>query len=439
MSRSRRTKTASRTKPEPEPKTAPEPPAESEPSAEREPEPKSAPASEPESEPESSAEPEPGAEAETVPEPSAEPETEPRAEPEPTHGEAQPATDIADVARREPAVAPPTGPDEPIFVPTPGELAQGAVDHLEVGTSPDVQADDLWAEAGRKALRYHLARMLSQVQAVADADDPEAVHVMRVAARRMRAAWRVFGDGFERDARQRYLAELRDLGSRLGTVRDLDVQLGILVARSRRRSARQRAGLEPLLATWLLEREARGRELASLLAGEAFSTLVLDYEMLAATPGLAARESAPFTPATVRHRMPAAIWEAYQAVWAFDTVVPTADLATLHRLRIAAKWLRYTLEFVREPVDPDASALIRPVVALQDRLGDQHDLHMAAELARSGLANLVRTRQQERAMTAFIEDLDEDVVRLGRGVHRTWRPVADPRYRRALGQAIARL
>jgi CHAD domain-containing protein len=384
---------------------------------------------------------EPNQSPESEPEPSAEPEPSQSVEPEPELGgaEAPAVTDIAGVPEPDAAVEPPAERDEPIFVPTPGELAQGAVDHLEVGVSPDVRPDDLWSEAGRKALRYHLARMLSQVQAVADADDPESVHVMRVAARRMRAAWRVFGDGFERDARQRYLAELRELGSRLGTVRDLDVQLGILVARSHRRSARQRDGLEPLLATWLLEREARGRELAGVLAGEAFSTLVLDYEMLAATPGLAALELAPNTPATVRHRMPAAIWEAYQAVWAFDAVVSTADLATLHRLRIAAKWLRYTLEFVREPLDPDASALIRPVVALQDRLGDQHDLHMAAELARSGLANLVRTRQQERAMTAFIEDLDEEVVRLGRGVVRTWRPVADPRYRRALGQAIARL
>jgi CHAD domain-containing protein len=409
MSRNRRSKAAANAEPEPEP------------SAERE------------LEPGPNAPPEASDAREPEPEPVLEP-----AEPPPEGVEPRQAAH-AEQAEQDAAVEAPAGPDEPVFVPTPGELAQGAVDHLEVGASPDVRPDDLWPEAGRKALRYHLSRMLSQVPTVVDADDPEAVHVMRVAARRMRAAWRVFGDGFERDARRRYLTELRELGSLLGTVRDLDVQLGILVARSRRRSARQRDGLEPLLATWLLERERRGRELAGVLAGEAFRTFVLDYEMFAATPGLAALALAANTPALVRHRMPAAIWEAYQAVWAFDAVVASGDLAALHRLRIAAKWLRYTLEFVREPLDPDASSLIRPVVALQDRLGDQHDLHMAAELARTGLAKLVRTRQQERAMTAFIEDLDEDVVRFGRGVVRTWRPVADPRYRRALGQAIARL
>jgi CHAD domain-containing protein len=322
---------------------------------------------------------------------------------------------------------------------SPSDLALGAAERLAVGSSPDVRADDPWPEAGRKLLRFHLARMLAHVPGVLEGDDPEEVHAMRVAARRMRAAWRVFGDGFEGAERRRYLAELRELGSRLGTVRDLDVQLGILADRAADRSARQREGLEPLLGAWLLEREAQRQSLARVLAGEAFSSFLVDYEAFASTPGLAARELPAEAPGIVRHRMPAAIWDAYQTVWAFDPVVGSADLATLHRLRIAAKWLRYTLEFVREPLDPGASALIRPVVALQDRLGDQHDLHVAAELARAGFGTLAKTRQQERAIAKLIAELDEDVARLGRGVGRTWRPIVDPRYRRALGAAIARL
>ncbi len=327
----------------------------------------------------------------------------------------------------------------PAAEPSPADLALGAVDHLAIGASPDVRVDDPWAEAGRKLLRFHLARMLGHVPGVLGSDDPEEVHAMRVAARRMRAVWRVFGDGFERDERRRYLAELRELGARLGTVRDLDVMLEILVAGGQRRSARQREGLEPLLAAWLLEREARRQALAHVLASDAFTTFVADYETFASTPGLAAAQLEPAAPAILRYRMPTAIWGAYQAVWAFEPLVAGADLATLHRLRIAAKWLRYTLEFVREPLDPEASALIRPVVALQDHLGDQHDLHVAAELARDGIATVATTRQQERAIGKLIADLDDDVARLGRTVGRTWRPLVDPRYRRALGLAIARL
>lgn len=65
--------------------------------------------------------------------------------------------------------------------------------------------------------------------------------------------------------------------------------------------------------------------------------------------------------------MPATAWAAYQAVWAFDDHLGRADLTTLHQLRIAGKWLRYTLEFARDALEPEATPLIRRVVVLQDR------------------------------------------------------------------------
>ena len=46
---------------------------------------------------------------------------------------------------------------------------------------------------------------------------------MRVATRRMRAAWRVFGDAYRPGRTRRYRRDLRDVAARLGAVRDLDV------------------------------------------------------------------------------------------------------------------------------------------------------------------------------------------------------------------------
>ena len=293
-----------------------------------------------------------------------------------------------------------TGPEAPPTVTGDLALVQGgaavpfpadaglaaerlAAAHLADARTPGLRADDPWAEAGRSVLRFHLARMLARVPGVVAGEDPEDVHAMRVAARRMRAAWRVFGDGFERDARRRYLAELRDIGARLGDVRDLDVLIEILVTYGDQRSARQRAGLQPLLAAWRARREARRVDLVEALGSERFAEFTRDYGAFAEAPGLAARALGPHAPGLVRNRMPATLWAAYQDVWAFDGDLATADLATLHQLRIAAKWLRYTLEFVREPLEPQATALIRPVVALQDHLGDQHDQHVAGLLARA--------------------------------------------------------
>jgi CHAD domain-containing protein len=328
---------------------------------------------------------------------------------------------------------------EPAF-PAPSPEAVGlAAAALVDGRTPGVRADDPWAEAGRKVLRFHLAKVLARVPGVIAGEDAEEVHAMRVAARRMRAAWRVFGDGFERDAAQRYRAELRAIGGRLGAVRDLDVLLEIVATHGRRRGARQRAGLEPLLAAWRAERERRHADLTEALRSERFTAFVADYRAFVETPGLAALAVPPHRPAVVRTRMPSTIWAAYQAVWAFDDGLGTADLATLHELRIAAKWLRYTLEFVREPMEPEATALIRTVVALQDLLGDQHDRHVAGELARAFLTSATLAATHAKATTKLIEHLDQDVERLSRAFGSTWRPLADSSYRRGLGRAIARL
>jgi CHAD domain-containing protein len=281
--------------------------------------------------------------------------------------------------------------------------------------------------------------MLARVPGVIAGEDPEEVHAMRVAARRMRAAWRVFGDGFEREERGRYRGELRDVGARLGAVRDLDVLIEIVVAYGKQRSARQRAGLEPLLSAWRAEREARRVDLVTELESERFARFIVDYSEFVETPGLAALPVAPHTPGLLRHRMPATIWGAYQAVWAFDGDLGAADLATLHELRIAAKWLRYTLEFVREPLEPGATALIRPVVALQDHLGDQHDRHVAGLRAREFATSTTPTDAQGKAIGKLVDHLDQGVERLRRTFGPTWRPIIAPSYRRGLGRAIARL
>ncbi len=307
------------------------------------------------------------------------------------------------------------------------------------GRTPDVRTDDPWAEAGRTILHFHLARMLARVPGVIAGEDPEEVHAMRVAARRMRAAWRVFGDGFEREERRRYRGELRDVGARLGAVRDLDVLIEIVVAYGAQRSARQRAGLEPLLSAWRAEREARRVDLVAELESERFAGFIVDYSEFVETPGLAALPVAPHAPRLVRHRMPATIWDAYQAVWAFDGDLRAADLATLHELRIAAKWLRYTLEFVREPLEPGATALIRPVVALQDHLGTQHDRHVAALRARELATSTTLTDGQGKAIAKLVDHLDQGVERLRQTFEPTWRPIVAASYRRGLGRAIARL
>ncbi len=333
--------------------------------------------------------------------------------------------------------ASPAGPAEVEALAGPVERARA---YLAATRSSDVRGDDPWPEAGRKVLRLHFARMIVRVPGVLSGEDPEDVHAMRVASRRMRAAWRVFGGGFEKEATSRYRADLREAGQRLGTVRDLDVLLLIIDRYAARHGARATRGLLPLRAEWVAEREARRAVLVDHLASPAFVTFIAEHEAFLGASEEDLGDVERVRPRPVRGRMPATAWSAFDDMWAFEDDLAGADLATLHRLRIAGKWLRYTLEFVREALGDDAALLIEPVVALQDHLGDQHDLHVAATLARDFIAASPALSSRERAqLESLVARLDARVAWHGERLDRVWRPLVAPRYRSRLGRALSGL
>ena len=149
----------------------------------------------------------------------------------------------------------------------------------------------------------------------------------------------------------------------------------------------------------------------------------------------------PVDPHRVRDTMPSRIWAAYEVVRAYEPVMRWADVTTLHDLRIAAKWLRYTLEFVREALGRDAGPVIEKVVALQDHLGWLHDADVAANLARAFLVEHAGglSEAESAAIGRYLVDRERELARLRRTVGPPWRGVASLAFRRALGRVVAGL
>ena len=85
-------------------------------------------------------------------------------------------------------------------------------------------------------------------------------------------------------------------------------------------------------------------------------------------------------PNRVCHLVPTLIYDRYQVVRGYETVIEDAPIETLHALRIDCKRLRYSLEFFREVLGPEAKDVIREVVIIQDHLGDLHDADVACSL-----------------------------------------------------------
>lgn len=356
----------------------------------------------------------------------------------PADGAPAPAAPAADqpapppAADTPPAAAPaaPAAPDAP------------APPRLVVGKTPGVTPDDVLAEAGRKVLRFHFARMLAKEAGTRSGADIEDLHGMRVATRRMRAAWRVFGDGFRAGRTRRLRGRLRVLAGHLGAVRDLDVLLDAALAHQGALGGREAAAFEPLVAAWRDEREAARIVLLRELDGPAYVRLVEDYRAFVAAEGAAVLAPAsPVAPHRVRDTAASRIWLAYEQVRAYESVLRWADLETVHQLRIAAKWLRYTLEFFREALGPEADVLIPRVVALQDHLGLLHDADVTIALTRQFLVAHAGTltRDETRTIAAYLALEERELARLRRTMAGPWRSVSGAPFRRLLGRAVAAL
>jgi CHAD domain-containing protein len=350
------------------------------------------------------------------------------------------ASDAADV----PAV-----PDEPDEAEAPDAAASMGLDEQAVPDGPvsapssatGVTADDPVAEAGRKVLRFHLGRMLEREAGVRAGLDVEDVHKMRVATRRQRAAWRVFGEAFRPRPTRPYRDGLRALARRLGTVRDLDVQLEAAEAYRSARSVDEPAALEPLLVAWRADREIARAALVEELDSDRYRRWVDAAGGLVLVEGGSVRAVGPTQPHHVRDTAPSRIWAAYEGVRAFEPVVPWADVPTLHELRIASKWLRYTIEFVQDALGDDAAELVSAVTALQDHLGQLQDADVTANLARRFLVDRVGTLTtgETAAIGRYLVDREREVLRLRRSVGPAWRGVASHEFRDALGRAVAAL
>jgi CHAD domain-containing protein len=236
-------------------------------------------------------------------------------------------------------------------------------------------------------LGYHFAHLLKYEPDTRQGDDIEALHDMRVATRRMRAAFRVFERGFSKKAIKPLIAGLRATGRTLGRVRDLDVFMETLQAYQLALPSDEQAGLQPLLVAWSNEREQARRNMLAYLDSHEYRKFKQNFREFVKTEGWGAKSIPTGVPVPyqLRHVAPSLIYERYEAVHAFEVVLDTASIDMLHQLRIAFKQLRYTLEYFEEILGEEREMVIREVKILQDHLGQLNDAHVASELLRDFL------------------------------------------------------
>ena len=328
------------------------------------------------------------------------------------------------------------------------QLAQEGDERLETLIAmkrPGVEPDDALSEAGRKVMAYHFAQMILHEAGTRLGEDIEELHDMRVATRRMRAAFEVFREAFEPRALKSLLKDLRATGRALGRVRDLDVFVEKAERYLETLPQEQRSGLEPLLALWEIERQDDREKMLEYLNGEDYANFKRKFLKFVSTPGAGASPVSEISPHLVQHIVPALIYTRLAAVRAFGPILDSATIEQLHSLRIEFKKLRYTLEFFREVLGEEAKELIEDIKTLQDHLGDLNDADVACSILRQFLDEWesrqvykpISERDNPEPIVAYLASKHAERYFLTTTFHEFWQRFDQPEMRTKFASAVS--
>jgi CHAD domain-containing protein len=312
--------------------------------------------------------------------------------------------------------------------------------------------DDTMLQAARKTMVRHMQRMVDNEQGVRLGEDIEAVHDMRVATRRMRAALRVFDDYLDDDVAAALTKVLRRAGRTLGVVRDMDVFRDKAQHYLDARPEAERSGLDPFLAVWEARYQRAREALLAYLDGERYAqlkTLLSDF-LRGTGPEETLEPGVEPRPHRLRQVVPVALYQSLAAVRAYDEwlAVPPIPLGRYHQLRIASKRLRYTLEFFREVLGPEAGLLVGRIKALQDHLGDLQDAVVACGLLRDFLIWGTWGRPAQNTpwpvtpivapgVATYLAFRQAEIQRLVETFPAAWDPVRGPEFGQLLAASVA--
>jgi CHAD domain-containing protein len=346
------------------------------------------------------------------------------------------------------------------LVPRYGEEADLATADLVPDEYPEhagVSADDTMVQAARKVLTLHFQRVLYHEAGTRAGEDIEELHGMRVAIRRMNAALRIFGDYADSIRLETVRNGVRRAGRKLGGVRDLDVFWEKAQAHIDALPPDRQGDLMPLWDAFEVERErARDRLLAYLDSDRYAQFKRHTAELLQRAdawkvPKLTSKGDP--MPYRVRHVAPLAVYEQAMALLANDEWVSGArpPLKRLHRLRIAARRLRYTLEFFREVLAPQTGDLLARIAGLENHLGDLQDAVVASGLLREFLTWGTWGRPKRRkgrrpkepilapGVVAYMAETQMLLRRRLTTFPEIWDPFRSPEFKQALAVAVAPL
>ena len=239
------------------------------------------------------------------------------------------------------------------------------------------------ADVLRATLADALERIVRNDPLARLGEDPEGVHQLRVAFRRLHSDIRTLADAVDPAWRTRIEPELSAAVSALGQARDLDV---LLAGFRRDVAGAEAARLAPLFSDLERRRAEAHASLRLVLEGDAYVKLLDELVAAVAEPPVGETGSARASVALPALTL--AAWD--RLARRADRLEPESPVGDFHRVRIAAKRARYAVDLASRILPgrtgSGAARLAERIAELQDQLGSLQDAAVA-EVAIRGSAS----------------------------------------------------
>jgi CHAD domain-containing protein len=257
-----------------------------------------------------------------------------------------------------------------------------------------VDEDSASWDKARKLALAHLDRIMDLVPKILRSQNPDRIHDLRVASRRLQAVLDVLTVTPTSSSVGRLRRKIKRSRTVFSDVRNCDA----LIERIERRLKRHRAGHRKAwnaVLDYLRERRSKAyapavRKLTKLNLGRVY---IRFQSFLTALPGTAGRNGQRDTPGadTRDVRLKSRLIDGLEKAWLqfrAELVQSQQSLTgrSIHKARIAAKKLRYLVEVIDEFQIPGSCDAARWLRQVQQYLGDWHDLDVAEQVLAEMLA-----------------------------------------------------
>ncbi len=209
--------------------------------------------------------------------------------------------------------------------------------------------------------------------------DPDGVHQLRVAGRRLRCYLKQFRAWLDPEWVGVMRTETAWVTDALARVRDLEVMRDVLSACAASLPAADVGSLEPLFLNLAAQHADARHDMLGMLDDPRFEELLVALDHAALDPPFAAE--GPQSAAKIIRAVTTKAWKRLDG--AVDSLGVAPNDASLHRVRLLAKRARFAAEAAVPVIGPDARRFARAMSSVQNVLGIQHDAVVAHQWVRT--------------------------------------------------------